>query len=313
MDRDLWSGLAVFAAIVEAGSFARAATRLGLSASALSHAMRSLETKLGIRLLDRTTRSLSPTPAGEALLLRLKPAIEAVEGALDELDADRETPAGRIRISAHRPAALYAILPRLADFARACPAVAVELVVDDGFVDIVADRFDCGVRHAMTLQADMISVRISGPVPLVYVAAPLYLAGRAPPTGPDDLADHRCLCYRHISSGVVHRWEFERDGRAFERSISGDFITNDVDVMRDAAVAGLGIACLPLPHAERQLADGRLVEVLAGWAPTLPPNPPLLSEPAATDRRIPRFRRCDAGLIPALDEATTGANHQTGW
>lgn len=272
MDRDLWSGLAVFAAIVEAGSFARAATRLGLSASALSHAMRSLETKLGVRLLDRTTRSLSPTRAGEELLLSLKPAMASVEHALGDLDHGRDKPAGRIRVSAHRVAAVHAILPRLADFARDYPDIAVELVVEDGFVDIVADRFDCGVRHAMTLQADMISVRISAPVPLVYVAAPAYLAGRTPPSAPDDLSGHRCLCYRHTSSGVVHRWEFERDGRAFERAIQGDFTTNDVDLMRDAAVAGLGIACLPRPHAERQLMDGTLVEVLVGWATTLPPN-----------------------------------------
>jgi len=272
MDRDLWSGLAVFAAIVEAGSFARAASRLGLSASALSHAMRSLETRLGIRLLDRTTRSLAPTAAGEELLLRLKPAIESVEAALGDLDGGREALAGRIRVSAHRVAAVYAILPRLADFARDYPDIAVELVVDDGFVDIVAERFDCGVRHAMTLQADMISVRISDPVPLIYVAAPAYLADRKPPVDPDDLDRHRCLCYRYTSSGIVHRWEFERDGRAFERAIRGDFTTNDIDVMRDAAVAGLGVSCLPLPHAERQLADGTLVEVLAGWAPVLPPN-----------------------------------------
>ncbi|WP_375420618.1 LysR substrate-binding domain-containing protein [uncultured Sphingomonas sp.] len=272
MDRDLWSGLAVFAAIVDAGSFARAATRLGLSPSALSHAMRSLETKLGVRLLDRTTRSLAPTPAGEELLLRLKPAIDSVESALSDLDSGRDKPAGRIRVSAHRVAAIYAVLPRLADFARAYPDVTVKLTVDDGFVDIVADRFDCGVRHAMTLQGDMISVRISDPVPLVYVAAPSYLHDRAPPAHPDDLDAHRCLCYRHTSSGVVHRWEFEGGGRAFERTIRGDFTTNDVDVLRDAAVAGLGVACLPQPHAERQLADGTLVEVLAGWATTLPPN-----------------------------------------
>jgi DNA-binding transcriptional LysR family regulator len=272
MDRDLWSGLAVFAAIVEAGSFSRAASRLGLSASALSHAMRTLELKLGVRLLDRTTRSLAPTRAGEALLLRLRPAIEAVEGALGDLDEARDVPVGRVRVSAHRVAAVYAILPRLAQFARACPGVTVELVVDDGFVDIVADRFDCGVRHAMTLQADMISVRISEAVPLIYVAAPAYLAGRVPPASPDSLGDHRCLCYRHTSSGVVHRWDFEQDGRRFERTIRGDFITNDVDVLRDAAVAGLGVACLPLPHAEQPLGEGRLVEVMAGWAPVLPPN-----------------------------------------
>ncbi|MFD1950329.1 LysR family transcriptional regulator [Sphingomonas arantia] len=272
MDRDLWSGLAVFEAIVEAGSFARAATRLGLSASALSHAMRSLETKLGVRLLDRTTRSLAPTPAGDELLLRLRPAIASVAGALEDLDGARERPAGRIRVSAHRVAAIYAVLPRLADFARAFPDIAVELVVDDGFVDIVADRFDCGVRHAQTLQADMISVRISAPVPLVFVAAPAYLAGRVAPVDPDDLGAHRCLCYRYTSSGVVHRWAFERDGRTTERAVRGDFITNDVDVMRDAALAGLGVTCLPLPHAALQLAEGSLVEVLAGWAPVLPPN-----------------------------------------
>ena len=272
MDRDLWAGLAVFETIVEAGSFARAATRLGLSASALSHAMRSLETKLGVRLLDRTTRSLAPTPAGEELLARLRPAIASVAGALADLDNARERPAGRIRVSAHRVAAIYAILPRLTDFARAYPNIAVELMVDDGFVDIVADRFDCGVRHAQSLQADMISVRISAPVPLVFVASPAYLAGRAAPVDPDDLVAHRCLCYRYTSSGVVHRWEFERDGRTLERSVRGDFTTNDIDVMRDAAVSGLGVTCLPLPHAALQLAEGSLVEVLAGWAPTLAPN-----------------------------------------
>ena len=272
MDRDLWSGLAVFAEIVEAGSFARAATRLGLSASALSHAMRALETRLGVRLLDRTTRSLAPTSAGEELLLRLKPAIASVETALGTLEDAREKPAGRVRVSAHRVAALYSILPRLAGFAEAFPDVIVELAVADGFVDIVADRFDCGVRHAMTLQADMISVRISDPIPLVYVAAPAYLFGRAIPETPDDLGEHRCLCYRHTSSGVVHRWDFERDGATFERPIRGDFITNDVDVLRDAAMAGLGICCLPLPHAERNLRDGSLVEILSGWAPVLPPN-----------------------------------------
>lgn len=234
--------------------------------------MRSLETKLGVRLLDRTTRSLAPTRAGEELLARLRPAIASVAGALADLDNARERPAGRIRVSAHRVAALYAILPRLAGFARAYPDIAVELVVDDGFVDIVADRFDCGVRHAQTLQADMISVRISATVPLIFVAAPTYLIDHPAPDNPDDLVAHRCLCYRYTSSGVVHRWEFERDGRTVERSVRGDFITNDIDVMRDAAVAGLGVTCLPLPHASQALADGTLIEVLDGWAPMLAPN-----------------------------------------
>ena len=255
-----------------AGSFARAATRLGLSASAFKpcDALAGDETRCP--LLDRTTRSLAPTPAGEELLARLRSAIASVASALADLDNARERPAGRIRVSAHRGAAIYAILPRMADFARAYPDIAVELVVDDGFVDIVADRFDCGVRHAQTLPADMISVRISAPVPLVFVAAPAYLADHPAPVDLDDIVAHRCLCYRYTSSGVVHRWAFERDGRAVERSVRGDFITNDIDLMRDAAVAGLGVTCLPLPHAGLQLADGSLVEVLAGWAPTLPPN-----------------------------------------
>lgn len=272
MDRDLWSGLAVFAAIVEAGSFARAAIRLGVSASALSHSMRALEAKLGVRLLDRTTRSLAPTGAGEDLLLRLRPAMASVEGALGALDAARAQPAGRVRVNAHRAAAVHVVLPRLADLARRHPDVAVELVVSDGFVDIVAERFDCGVRHEGGLQRDMISVRVSAPVPLAFVAAPAYLTTHAAPLTPDDLGGHRCLCYRYTSSGTIHVWEFERDGRRGERAIPGSFVTNDVDVMRDAAVAGLGVACLPRPHVDPQVAAGLLVEVLPGWAPILPPN-----------------------------------------
>ncbi|MBB2964507.1 LysR family transcriptional regulator [Methylobacterium sp. R2-1] len=272
MDRDLWSGLAVFAAIVEAGSFARAAVRLGLSASALSHGMRTLEAKLGVRLLDRTTRSLAPTQAGADLLQSLRPALASVEGALGALEMNRERPAGRIRVNAHRPAAVHVVLPRLTGFAVSYPDIAVELVVNDGLVDIVAERFDCGVRHEGELQRDMISVRISDPVPLVFVAAPAYLEACEAPGAPDDLGQHRCLCYRYTSSGTIHVWEFERNGRRFERAVTSSFVTNDVDVMRDAAVAALGIACLPRPHVNGHLGSGALVEVLAGWAPVLPPN-----------------------------------------
>ncbi|MGN7291911.1 LysR family transcriptional regulator [Rhizobium sp. SAFR-030] len=272
MDRDLWSGLAVFAQIVEAGSFTKAAARMGQSASALSHAMRSLETRLGVRLLDRTTRSLAPTTAGESLLQRLRPAMLSVDEALGTLDQARDKPAGRIRINAHRPAAVHVVLPKLAPFALSYPDVAVELVVNDGLVDITAERFDCGVRHEGELQRDMISVRISDPVPLVFVATRRYLDDHGTPQTPDDLGRHRCLCYRYTSSGTIHVWEFERGGRSLERAIPGTFVTNDVDLMRDATVAGLGIACLPLPHAQRHLAAGELVEILSGWAPTLPPN-----------------------------------------
>lgn len=272
MDRDLWSGLAVFVEIMEAGSFAKAAARLGQSPSSLSHAMRALETRLGIRLLDRTTRSLAPTSAGEALLERLRPAMDAVDLALGALDTARDRPTGRIRINAHRTAAVHVVLPKLAGFSHAYPDVAVELVVNDGLVDIVAERFDCGVRHQGELQRDMISVPISPPVPLVFVATKTYIREYALPETPDDLGRHRCICYRYTSSGTIHVWEFVVDGRRFERAIPGSFVTNDVDVMCDAALNGLGIACLPRAHVESHLASGTLVEVLDGWAPILPPN-----------------------------------------
>lgn len=272
MDRDLWSGLATFAEIVEAGSFARAATRMGRSPSALSHAMRALEARVGIRLLDRTTRSLAPTEAGETLLRQLRPAMAAVEGALGTLDAGRARPAGRIRINAHRLAAVHVVLPRLTAFAERCPDVAVELVVNDGLVDIVAERFDCGIRHEGQLQRDMISVRISPPVPLVFVAAPAYLAAHGAPATPDELPRHRCICYRYTSAGTMHVWEVVSEGRISEQPVAASFATNDIDVMRDAAVCGVGVTCLPLPHAAPYLASGALVEVLGGRAPVLPPN-----------------------------------------
>ncbi|WBV44850.1 LysR family transcriptional regulator [Pseudoroseomonas cervicalis] len=272
MDRELWSGLAVFAEIVEAGSFARAATRLGLSASALSHAMRGLEERLGLRLLDRTTRSLSPTAAGEQLLLRLRPAMASVADILGELDGARDRPAGRVRVNAHRPAAVHVVLPRLATLAQSHPEVAVELVVNDGLVDIVAERFDCGVRHEGALQADMIALRISEPMALVFAAAPAYLAAQGVPATPEDLGRHRCISYRHTSSGALHRWEFLQGDTGFQRAVPESFVTNDADVMRDAALAGLGIACLLQAQAAPHLRDGALVEVLPGWAPMLAAN-----------------------------------------
>ncbi|MFC3127466.1 LysR family transcriptional regulator [Pseudoroseomonas globiformis] len=272
MDRELWSGLAVFAEIVEAGSFAKAATRLGLSASALSHAMRALEGRLGIRLLDRTTRSLSPTGAGEQLLLRLHPAMSSVEEVLAELDVARDRPVGRVRVNAHRPAAVHLVLPRMATLAQRCPEVAVELVVNDGLIDIVAERFDCGVRHEGGLQGDMISVRISEPMELVFAAAPAYLEAHGAPATPNDLGAHRCISYRHTSSGALHRWEFVHDGEMFARAVPETFVTNDVDLMRDAALAGLGVVCLLRLQAAPYLACGSLTEVLPGWAPVLAAN-----------------------------------------
>lgn len=271
MDRDLWSGLAAFAQIVEEGSFAAAARRMGVSASALSHAMRTLEAKLGIRLLNRTTRSLAPTDAGRVLLDRLNPAIASIEDVLGELDTARSKPAGRVRVNAHKPAAAYLILPRLPTFAHDHPDVSVDLTVNDGLVDIVAERFDCGVRHEEALQGDMISVRISAPMALIFVASPSYLENHGIPADPEALSQHRCINYRHATSGALHRWQFERNGVQSDRAVPTSFVTNDIDIMRDAALAGLGVSCLIDNQAAEHLRSGELVEVLSGWAPTLPP------------------------------------------
>ncbi|GAA0732020.1 LysR family transcriptional regulator [Sphingomonas japonica] len=271
MDRDVWSGLAVFAEIVEAGSFAAAAKRLGISSSALSHAMRSLEARLNVRLLNRTTRSLAPTDAGQILLARLQPALSSVADILGELDSVRSKPIGRVRVNAHKPAASYLILPRLPKFSRDHPEVSIDLTVDDGMVDIVAERFDCGVRHDKALQADMISARISGPLELVFVASPAYLDLNGRPGNPEALGSHRCISYRHATSGVIHRWEFAYGGERTNQAVPTSFVTNDIDIMRDAALRGLGICCLLVDQAAVHLRSGDLVEVMSGWAPALPP------------------------------------------
>lgn len=272
MRREDWSDLVTFAAVADAGSFTKAAARLGVSPSAMSHAMRALEGRLGARLLSRTTRSVSATEAGERLLATLRPAMAEVEGALGHLDAERERPAGRLRITAHRTAATQALMPRMAGFAALHPDVTVELSIDDGLVDIVAGRFDAGVRHEQMLDQDMVSVRVSGPQPTAIVASPGYFARSGTPEAPEDLRRHRCLAYRHRSSGALHRWVFTREGRSFAIDPPAAFVANDADVLLDAAVAGLGVACVLRSQAAPHEVSGALVSVLGEWCPEVPPN-----------------------------------------
>ena len=266
MERGDWSDLAVFAAIADTGSFTKAAARLGVSASAVSHAMRTMEARLGVRLLNRTTRSVAPTDAGERLLARLLPAMDEVAGALAALDAQRERPSGRVRISAHRAAAMQCVLPRLARFAIQFPEVTVELVVDDGLTDIVAGRFDAGIRHEQMLDKDMVSIRLGEAERLAIVAAPAYFARSPPPRRPEDLLGHRCLTYRYTTSGVIHRWRFEREDRAFSLDAPAGFVTNDIDVLLEAALRGIGLAILPHSYARRHVESGALVSVLRSGA-----------------------------------------------
>jgi DNA-binding transcriptional LysR family regulator len=272
MQRDTWAELATFAAIVDAGGFTPAARRLDVSPSALSHAMRGLETRLGVRLLNRTTRSVAPTEAGERLLASLTPAIASVTEALATLDASREQPTGRLRISAHRTAALHSILPRVPAFLARYPDIRLELSVEDGLIDIVAGRFDAGVRHSHVLQPDMISVRIDDGVQLIVAASPAYLATNGAPVHPSDLLAHRCLNYRYTTSGRAHRWLFEKDGEALQIDTPAWFVSNDTDVLLAAAIEGCGVACLTEPAAATAIASGALVGLLPDWCPRLAPN-----------------------------------------
>jgi DNA-binding transcriptional LysR family regulator len=272
MDRDTWNDLAVFAAIVDAGGFTRAGAGLGVTASALSHRIRLMEARMGVRLLNRTTRSVAPTEAGQRLLASLRPAMVGIETALVALHSERATPAGRVRITAHRSAAFGLVLPRLRRFAAAYPEVTVELVVDDGLVDIVQSGFDVGIRRLPSLEQDMVSVRLDDGVRLAIVASPDYLSACGTPKTPQDLLRHQCLNYRLPTAGSLYRWTFERDGQTTTIDAPGAFVTNDIDMLCEGALAGLGVACVIATQAAPYLTSGSLISVLTGWRPMLPPN-----------------------------------------
>lgn len=272
MDRDAWNDLAIFAAIVEAGGFTKAGVVLGVSASALSHRIRRMEARMGVRLLNRTTRSVGMTEAGESLLASLRPAMAEIDAALNLLSSDRARPAGRVRVSAHRSAAFDLILPRLKRFTQDYPEITVEVVVDDGLVDIVRAGLDAGIRRLPSLEQDMVSVRLDDGVQLTMAASPAYLLAHGVPQTPRDLKHHRCINYRLPTAGSLYRWTFERDGQTTTMDVPSSLVTNDIDMLCEAAAAGLGVACILEPQAAPWLASGALVSVLDEWRPKLPPN-----------------------------------------
>lgn len=272
MDRDAWNDLAIFAAIVEAGGFTKAGVVLGVSASALSHRMRRMEARMGVRLLNRTTRSVGMTEAGESLLASLRPAMAEIDAALNLLSSDRARPAGRVRVSAHRSAAFDLILPRLNRFADDYPEITVEVVVDDGLVDIVRAGLDAGIRRLPSLEQDMVSVRLDDGVHVTMAASSAYLLAHGVPQTPRDLKRHRCINYRLPTAGSLYRWTFERDGQTTTMDVPSSLVTNDIDMLCEAAAAGLGVACILEPQAAPWLASGALVSVLDEWRPRLPPN-----------------------------------------
>lgn len=258
------SDLAVFRMVAVERSFTRAATRLGVTQSALSQTVKRLEAGLGIRLLDRTTRSVAPTAAGERVLAKLEPALDEVEAELAALVDLAARPSGMIRVTAGRHAADSVLAPAIARLLTAHPAIQVEASVDDGFVDIVAQRFDAGIRLGERLEGDMIATRVGPPLRMAVVASPAYWARHGRPRLPGDLRDHRCIIFRSRDGGI-RPWDFEKRGRELAVKVGGGPIFDDAYLMRAAAIAGLGPTYLIEDHVTQALADAFLERVLADW------------------------------------------------
>lgn len=263
--------LKAFVAVVERASFARAAEHLGLSPSALSQTIRQLEARLGTRLLNRTTRSVAPTVAGEQLYGRIAPLFKEMAEAVSEASAAAGRTTGTLRINTLGMAVPRIIAPRMARFHRLHPDVILDIVVDDGLTDIVAGRFDAGIRVGRRLEKDMIAVRLTPDVKMVAAASPAYIARHGKPKTPADLHKHECVNWRLRMDGHVHRWDFEKKGKLVEVAVEGPVITNASEVGVAAAVNGLGICyAFDRERIDEHLARGELVEVLGDWAVTRP-------------------------------------------
>ncbi|AYG65731.1 MULTISPECIES: LysR family transcriptional regulator [unclassified Rhizobium] len=261
--------LAIFLAIAQHRSFRKAAVELGVTASALSHSLRAIEERLDVRLVNRTTRGVGLTEAGERLFDRIRPAFLDIDDALDDLDKFRSQPYGKLRINAPRPATKMVLLPIVSRFLKAYPAIEVEIVVDDALVDTVSAGFDAGIRFGERIAADMIAVAIGPRQRTAIVGSPEYFQRFPKPVTPHDLKDHPCIRYR-FASGTYYRWEFERGGIELEIDVQGPLTLGDLDIMRDAAINGSGLAFLFEDHSLPALEDGRLIRVLEDWCPYYP-------------------------------------------
>jgi len=266
MRRDTLADLTAFITIADTLSFRVAALRLGITPSALSHTMRHLEERLGVRLLHRTTRSVSLTDAGLRLLERLRPAMEQIAGALEDLNEERQRPFGRLRILANNPVAAAAIVPVWERFLAAYPDVHLELLVDQSPLDIVAKGFDAGLGSRQDAAADMVAVRVTGPLKVAVVGAPAYFARHAPPRTPNDLARHSCVQYRWSVDSPLFEWQFERDGAVRHVAVDGRVIVSTPDLGLRAAIDGLGIGYTLEGLAAPFLRSGQLIRVLEDWS-----------------------------------------------
>lgn len=267
MDRDNIADLIAFITVAQDQSFTRAAARLGVSQSAISHALSRLEKRLGVRLLTRSTRSVSPTEAGERLLATVEPRFLEVDAALEQVTEFRDKPAGSIRLSAGEHAVNAVLWPRLQRFAQEYPDIKLEIVAENGFVDIVAQRYDAGVRLGEQLAKDMVAVRIGPDWRMAVVGSPSYFEGRQLPSTPNELTDHVCINLRLATHGAHYAWEFERGGRRLNVRVEGQLAFSSSNHILSAALVGSGLACIPEDIVEPHLQSGKLIRVLEDWMP----------------------------------------------
>ncbi|MEQ8045495.1 LysR family transcriptional regulator [Xanthomonas hortorum] len=270
MARDHYSDLVAFLTVARERSFTRAAAQLGMSQSALSQTIRALEAQLGVRLLTRTTRSVSPTDAGERLLLTIGPNFEAIDAELGALSEFKDKPSGTIRITTSEHAADTVLWPALRRLLPDYPDIRVELVTDAGLTDIVAERYDAGVRLGEALAKDMIAVPIGPPMSMAVVGAPSYFAARPQPETPHELPQHSCINLRLPTYGGLYAWEFEERARSFRVRVEGQVVFNGLRQSHRAALDGFGLAYLPEDMVRADIAAGRLSHVLADWCPPFP-------------------------------------------
>lgn len=264
------SGLVAFVAIAQERSFRRAAARLGVTPPTLSHTMRELEAQVGIRLLNRTTRNVAPTEAGEHLLAQLVPAFTDIDTALESLNTFREQPQGLVRINAPRTAIELALVPHLGRLARDYPGITLEIVAQEGFANIVEQGFDAGIRLGKDLHNDMRAVRVTPDLRLAIVATPEYFQQYGKPNHPEDLLSHRCIGWRKIASGELYKWTFQKGTQALSVSVNSLLILDDARLMLQAALAHAGIAFAIEEEVNEHLATGRLERVLADWCAPFP-------------------------------------------
>jgi DNA-binding transcriptional LysR family regulator len=270
MQRGDFGDLIAFLAVARERSFTKAAARLDISQSALSQTIRKLEARLGLRLLRRTTRSVSPTEAGERLLVGIGARFEEIEAELDALNVLRQKPAGTLRITAGEHAAYGVVTPALARFLPQYPDIKVEVIVDYGLTDIAAERFDAGVRLGEQVARDMIAVRIGPDLRMAVVAAPSYFATRPQPKKPQDLTAHNCINMRLPTYGGLFAWEFEKGRRELKVRVDGQLVFNSLRQRMDAALAGLGLAYMPEDVVQPQVERGTLIRVLEDWCAPFP-------------------------------------------